>query len=631
MMQSNIFELIDTLVEMSGSKSNLDELKADLNETERRIQKTEKKLSSFEDEMNDDKYFDASSEIVDRNIKISLVKKLQDYNKIKNDIETELNNVKGDEVVLHDELDEVREEISSANKYNSIIKDNDSESKAYNDMIEAENSRIAYLVDKKDKLEEKYDGVQKKVEYLALSLEEIEEKIKKETERLNEIENNLSNIRAYIDVDAKEADEKKYIEIKDQLDSLISHKDEILNDPVYIAGNIKELVTDEDKDKVEEEFNRLVDIIRDIPYMDLENEEIQKEKDKLDQELKDYDTEISQKEYQTLDKEFIEERISYLDENIKSLNSKIAEFNSMITKLNNENDAISSKIYSSEVQIRNINDSLIDYETYDYESNNIPKSVVQASNNKLIEERENISEIASRYREDLVNNIASLDLIKELLETKQKEVSEKESELDTLNKKLALNTKSVNVLEEEKDKVRLEKINNDIIDLKNREKFTKSLSSILEEFEMLNSSLEFVDKKTRTQRYSAPVEEKEIVEAEEEPKVQENISEETNDTSVEVQNEEAPVIDQEEIKNETIEENQMPVLDEQTNNQNSVFPFMVENEKVEEPKEEKLRVVEIIPISDNLTESNEQDFMVNDFQDDDYVDLDTALTSMEGN
>ena len=43
-MQSNIFELIDLLVKMSGSTSNLDELKADLDDTESRILKLQKKI-----------------------------------------------------------------------------------------------------------------------------------------------------------------------------------------------------------------------------------------------------------------------------------------------------------------------------------------------------------------------------------------------------------------------------------------------------------------------------------------------------------------------------------------------------------------------------------------------------------
>ena len=60
-MQSNIFELIDLLVQMSSSMSNIDELKADLEDTLNEISLTEVKLKELEADMNDEKYFDASS------------------------------------------------------------------------------------------------------------------------------------------------------------------------------------------------------------------------------------------------------------------------------------------------------------------------------------------------------------------------------------------------------------------------------------------------------------------------------------------------------------------------------------------------------------------------------------------
>ena len=136
-MQSNIFDLIDLLVKMSGSNSNLDELKADLIDTETNIQEAEMDLNNLDEEMTDDKYFDASSEIVDRNIKISLVKKIKDLNRVKNDLGKELDNVKGDEVVLHNKLDEVRETISKANKYNNLINDSKDDNKeSYNALLD---------------------------------------------------------------------------------------------------------------------------------------------------------------------------------------------------------------------------------------------------------------------------------------------------------------------------------------------------------------------------------------------------------------------------------------------------------------------------------------------------------------
>ena len=621
-MQSNIFELIDLLVKMAGSKSNIDELKAELADTEKRIDKTEKKLESLEQEMTDEKYFDASSEIVDRNIKISLVKKIQKINRVKKDLEKELDNIKGEEVSVHTDLKQVREEIAAANNYNDIINKNESDNEAYTNMVASENDRISRLISKKTDLEDKYNKVQKKVEYLALSIAEADDKIKKEEARLKEVEENLANIRAYIDIDEKTKDENKYIEIKNQLDDLVKHKEEILNDAAFIASNIKEKIANEDKDGMDEEFENLLDIVKNIPYMDLENSEIEVEKNKLDEELKKYDESISNKEYQTMDKEFIEERIQYLDEMLKKISSRINGLNDRKSELIDDNNLLSNKIFKAEMQLKNIDSSLIDYESYDYESEDLPKSVVQASNNKLIEEKENISNITNNYREDLVNNIAEINVIEENLDALNSEISSKEIELDELNKKLALNTKSTNILEEEKDKIKLERINTKITNLKNREQFSKSLSEISDEFEMLLSSLEFngknVVKNIDIQKVDIP--ELNVEETLDDAEIAVNPEEINLDIKEEIAPQEEKLISED-------EEKLIPEIEEE--NEESIFPFIAEEET---KSDEKLRVVEVIPISDDETsESDNKDFMVNDFQDDDYVDLNTAFTTLEEN
>ena len=598
-MQSNIFELIDLLVKMSSSNSNIDELKADLEDTINDISITESKLKDIEADMTDEKYFDASSEIVDRNIKISLVKKIQKLNKIKSDLEKELDQVKEEEKDIHSKIEDTKDALDNANEYNSIITKNSNNKESFTNMIATENERISNLLLKKEDLDATYDKIQKKIEYLSDSLLEVNEKIEKENDRLNEIDHNLTNIKSYIDFEAKENDEKEYLKIKEKLEELNKHKDSLLNDPVYIANLIKEYIANEKKDEVEKEFNHLIEIVKQVPYMSLENNQMELEMKKLDEELRNYDSEISQKDYQTLDSVFIEDRILYLEDSIKNIKESINGLNERKNRFEYENDVLGEKIYRSEVQIKSIDQSLTDYENYDYENGDLSKSVVQAANNKLIEEKSNIDEIASNYRCDLVKNISEINAIDEKLEFYNNEVKNKETELDELNKKLALNTSSKNILEEEKDKLALENINNKINSLKYREEFTKSLSKILEEFEMLNSSLEFVDKKTRTQR---------------------NLR---------------SLLEDEQPKEEVVE----PVL---TDPQRG---FMVPEEDVndiptisdEELKEDikpsqKLRVVEIIPINDTVTEKeDEKDFMVNDFQDDDYVDFESAISEVGEN
>ena len=598
-MQSNIFELIDLLVKMSGSEANIDELKADLDDTDLAIDEAQEALIKLEGEMNDDKYFDASNEIVDRNIKISLTKKIQKLNKIKNDIDSELEGVIEEENRLHIDLDNIREEINNANSYSDVISEVENPTEAYADMIAIENTRINKLNQTKEELENRYEKVQKKVEYLAQSSNEMADKIAKENERLIEIENSLSNIKSYVDTDAKEEDEQNYLNIKNYLDELIWHKSEILEDPVYIAAAIKEYIANENKDEVEAEFNHLVNKVKEIPYMDLENDDIPVEMQKLNDELTSFDNEISQKVYQTLDAEFIDERISYLEDYIKKTKDRIKELKDRAKLLNEENDLLSSKIYRAESQLESIDDSLVDYENYDVEDNEIPRTVIQAAYNKLIEEKGNIYVIAERYRQDMVLNIGELKDIEELIGLYEQEAKAKDEEYDELSKKLSLNTTSKNILEEEKDKLTLEKINNKILELKYREQFNKSLSSILEEFEMLYSSLEFVDKKTRMSRRSKKKEE-----------------------------EITPINEIEDIKlnPEKEEKEEKPIFVEEDT---SIKPII---DIKEEKKEDKLRVVEIIPLTEDVSEKEEENnFMITDFQDDDYVDIKEAMEHMEEN
>ena len=130
---------------------------------------------------------------------------------------------------------------------------------------------------------------------------------------------------------------------------------------------------------------------------------------------------------------------------------------------------------------------------------------------------------------------------------------------------------------------------------------------------MLNSSLEFVDKKTRTQRNLRSILDEEV--------------------PVEIEKSMEPVyeskISVEEVTDKVEEPRGFMVPDESL----SEIPNISDNElnnKV--PSSEKLRVVEVIPISDSVTEKDdEQDFIVSDFQDDDYVDFESAIQQVEDN
>ena len=126
---------------------------------------------------------------------------------------------------------------------------------------------------------------------------------------------------------------------------------------------------------------------------------------------------------------------------------------------------------------------------------------------------------------------------------------------------------------------------------------------------MLNSSLEFVDKQTRVQRNN-----RSLLDDEEFAKVV-GLDEEEESTKEEPQ--------------EEVRGFMTPVEDA---SEEPIIPTIIDEDKASNEVKEKLRVVEIIPISDSVKEKEEeQDFMVNDFEDDDYVDLDSAISKVEEN
>ena len=76
-MNSKIGELLDLYVRLSGEKYNISDMLHDIERYDKLIPQLTNKIDKLESSMDDDKYFDASSEIIDRNIEVSLERKLE--------------------------------------------------------------------------------------------------------------------------------------------------------------------------------------------------------------------------------------------------------------------------------------------------------------------------------------------------------------------------------------------------------------------------------------------------------------------------------------------------------------------------------------------------------------------------
>ena len=76
-MHTEVFSNIDTLIEMAGaSLKNMDEVNAELISLKRQIRNKNNEIEDFKSLLTDSRYFNASNELVDKNIEISLKNKI---------------------------------------------------------------------------------------------------------------------------------------------------------------------------------------------------------------------------------------------------------------------------------------------------------------------------------------------------------------------------------------------------------------------------------------------------------------------------------------------------------------------------------------------------------------------------
>lgn len=601
-MQADIIELIDTLVRMTGSTTNVETLQNELDEIKKLITNKEIDLQDLKESMVDDKYYDASGEVVDRNIEISLTKKIKRLKKMADEIKEELETAKNDELALHDEVKKLKEELDASSKYIEVIEErihttNSAEIKEnYQELLTIERNNYATIEVKLSEKLAEYSRVQKEIECLAVALSEMEENIAKETDKLEETKKNLANPKTYSDEALRKADEEKLSKLIEEIDELDKRRLNILTDPVMIANDVKELVANDDKSNSLLKLKELITLVKSIPYMD--ESDVGKLNGKLaslEKELKELTKAVENKKYNGQDNSLIEERINYLKNIIELAKINIDQIRENITIIDTQRVAfIKNKITNAEDAAREIEKSIAEYHALmnndDKKSEKVSSSL-KAAYNKKVKELENVHNIVNAYKDDL------RALIKEAFDAENVEITEitktiklHEAEITKLTKLMVLNSKTKDVIAEEKDKAKIKELNDEIKNINFRLTFDKSPDEIYDDIEMILGSIGFVENKSRNLRS-----ERFTFEKIEEPK--------------------------EIIKEEPILETTKAVDTPQ-----EVLPdFVAPNENNQSTR---LKVVEIIPLDSNgeqPKEKEQDDYMINDFEDNDYMKFEDAI------
>ena len=211
-MHAKIIDLINLLVKMSGEKDNFKNLSEELTSLDNLLPELKNELEALTLSITDDKYFDASSEIIDRNIELSLKKKINNLQEALNNEKEkiELVSKKTEESVIKYDL--LNKRIASCESFINILN-----SRFQNDNEVEEDSKYFRLLEQEklryEALNAEINDALKNKEDLLLKLEELEQikeniqnNLNNEKKQLEEVKQSLADKSSYIDVKRKEED-----------------------------------------------------------------------------------------------------------------------------------------------------------------------------------------------------------------------------------------------------------------------------------------------------------------------------------------------------------------------------------------------------------------------------------------
>lgn len=608
-MQTNIFSLIEELVSMSGSNNNFDTLDSELTIINSEIPRLESELAELTSSMVEEKYFDASQEIVDRNIEISVSKKLSKLEKEYDDLKEKIDKLEKEEQKHFETIDSLKQKIIKTKKNLNLVDEriNNSESDEtktlYSSLFEEEQSKITEL---QNELELKNKALDKLNREIA-SLDDLNQKTKKLIEqamsRLLEVRRSLSNKNSYVDENLKHRDNDKLKELSTRLEELKNKRTSIINDASFLSNEIKELIISKENEKSLKKLSQLVSTIKEKPYMDIaDKNSLNEELGKLEEQQREFLIAIENKTYYGEDVEFIESRINHLENINKVKNAGIKELKDEIQRIDNDLVLeVSKELKRAENKADELEKAIEEANNMLNEDNKKSSSVVaslKATTTRKTTELKIINDFIQKYINELnllieessyIENV-KIKSIKETIDANIKEIEE-------LKKLKLMSTKSKDTIEQELDKKEIKKLAEEIKNIKHRLSFDKNPDEIYDEIEMILTS-ENVDS-------TAAVQSEEV---KEEPKI------EITDVSLEPSKEKLESTSN--LKNdETIPLN----IALEKENQSEQVPLF---EDIEEPLN--------INISTNESaEDKEQEYTLSELEDTAYFSLEEFLKSLE--
>ena len=110
-MHTEVFNNIDTLIKMANSPLNVDEINMELSSLKKQIKKKENDIEDLKNLMTEARYFNASNELVDKNIEVSLKNKITRLNRKLKDLKRDVDEIKNQEKNIHNDITSLKSKL----------------------------------------------------------------------------------------------------------------------------------------------------------------------------------------------------------------------------------------------------------------------------------------------------------------------------------------------------------------------------------------------------------------------------------------------------------------------------------------------------------------------------------------
>ncbi len=621
-MKKDILRKIDLLVEMSGTANTYETLQEELQNLDTEIAELKQIIKRLKISLSRSDYVNANERIIDENIKMGIENRLKCRKRLLESCEEKIKNISLEEENSHasitskeNELERLKVFLESLElKLKSDFIDKKTYS-FYENLINKTNQEITDCEEKLNQNKDAYNEITNKLASLGNEKRLLINNIEEEEKEYQKVSTSLKNTSSYIDTKRKKEDEDFIDEYQNKLEALETNRLTIITDAAYIGHEATSLYLDGDNVGALAKIGELVTIVNAMPYMEEKYSELDELLATKTRKRDEFASSIEDKKYLGQNVKAIEIRTKYLKQSLTKLEKEQKELLEKIKSIDTKEIPDLIMMIENIKECRdNLDASLKDYKkvlntNQDYKT---PKkeAMLKSAFKKKSEELHVVENILSSFETNLQNLVIySKKLGEQELSKYDNECVNIKNELHILEKAKMLKDGDTEILAIEKDKDTLKELCEDVEAVTHRKKYKQLPNEIYDEIEMLlndnqpsqlvsasNVNLEdYRIEDVKTEELSEIHEEKNV----EEPK---NIIEPITVTSIE------DIEDHETVK--------FPPRVSKDEKKDLLKVVSIESLEEPKPKEEPKK-------EENF--ANLDDFMINDFNANEYISFNDLL------